>query len=146
MILRTTYTKMSQNGCWYFVTSRINPQTHEYHCSFHPRVFQGIVSIEEREYPIYGFRLIQGHTRRCGGDRREDFLDLESMLRRRDHVAVILRATGFDPLIQADSSSNNALSNIRTWRITRAQTGLSPLAGYLYKPWDYWTTEWYSLA
>ena len=29
-----------------------------------------------------------------------------------------------------------ALSNIRTCRITRARTGLSPPAGYLYKPWD----------
>ena len=28
-----------------------------------------------------------------------------------------------------------ALSDIRMWRITRAQTGLSPSAGYLYKPW-----------
>ena len=45
-------------------------------------------------------------TRWCGKDRREDFLGLESMLRRRDHVAVILRATGFDRLIQADSSNN----------------------------------------
>src|SRR6185312_16302314 len=27
-------------------------------------------------------------------------------------------------------------SSIRTWRITRARTGLSPPAGYLYKPWD----------
>ena len=26
--------------------------------------------------------------------------------------------------------------SIRTWRITRARTGLSPPAGYLYKPWD----------
>jgi hypothetical protein len=24
--------------------------------------------------------------------------------------------------------------------------GLSPPVGYLYKPWDYQTTEWYSLA
>ena len=39
-----------------------------------------------------------------------------------------------------------ALSNIRTWRITRARTGLSPPTGSLYKPWDYRTTEWYSLA
>ena len=46
-------------------------------------------------------------------------LPIESMFRRRDHVAVILRATGFDQLIQADSSSYNALSNIRTWRITK---------------------------
>ena len=73
-------------------------------------------------------------------------LPIESMFRRRDHVAVILRATGFDQLIQADSSSYNALSNIQTWRITRARTGLSPLAGYLYKLWDYRTTEWYSPA
>ena len=79
-----------QKACWYFVTSRINPQAHEYRCSFHPRVFQGIVSTEECEYAIYGFGLIQGHTRRCGEDRREDFLYLESMLRRRDHVTVIL--------------------------------------------------------
>ena len=93
-----------------------------------------------------GFRIIQGHTRRCGEDRREDFLDLESMPRRREHVAVILRATGFDRLIQADSSGNSALSNIQMWRITRAQTGLSPPTGYLYKLWDYWTTEWYSPA
>ena len=66
------------------------------------------------------------------------------MLRRRDHIAVLLRATGFDRLIQADSSSNNALPDIRTWRIIRARIGLSPPAGYLYKPWDYQTTEWYS--
>ena len=132
--------------CWYFVTSRINPQAHGYRCSFHPRVFQGIVSTEEHEYAIYGFRLIQGHTRRCGEDRNEDFLYLESMPRRRDHIAVILRATSFDRLIQADSSSNSALPNIRTWRITRARTGLSPPAGYLYKPWDYQTIEWYSPA
>ena len=85
-------------------------------------------------------------THRRGEDRREDFLDLESMPRRRDHVTVILRATGLDWLIQADSSSNSALSNIRTWRITRAQIGLSHPASYLYKPWDYWTTEWYSPA
>ena len=26
--------------------------------------------------------------------------------------------------------------SIRMWKITRAQTGLSPPAGYLYKPWD----------
>ena len=39
-----------------------------------------------------------------------------------------------------------ALSNIRTWSITRARTGLSPPTVYLYKPWDYQTTEWYSLA
>ena len=26
--------------------------------------------------------------------------------------------------------------SIQTWRITRARTGLSPPAGYLYKPWD----------
>ena len=26
--------------------------------------------------------------------------------------------------------------SIRTWMITRARTGLSPFAGYLYKPWD----------
>ena len=115
-------------------------------CTFHLGVFQGIVSTGEREYTIYGIKLIQGHTRRCGEDRSEDFLYLESMPRRRDHVAVILRATGFDQLIQADSSSNNALSNNRTWRITRARTGLSSPAGYLYKPWDHRTTEWYSSA
>ena len=78
--------------CWYFTTSRINLQAHRYHCSFHPRVFQGIVSTEEREYASYGFRLIQGDTRRCGKERSEDFLDLESLPRRRDHIAVILRA------------------------------------------------------
>ena len=122
-----------------------NLQAHGYRCSFHPRVFQGIVSTEDSEYTIYGFRLIQGHTRRCGEDRRENFLYLESMPRR-DHVAIILRATGLDRLIQADSSSNSALSNIRTWRITRARTGLSPPAVYLYKLWDYWTTKWYSQA
>ena len=43
-----------QKACWYFVTSRINPQAHGYRCSFHPRVFQGIVSTKEREYVIYG--------------------------------------------------------------------------------------------
>ena len=86
------------------------------------------------------------HTHRCGEDRREDFLYLESMLRRRDHVAIILRAKGIDRLKQADSSNNNALSNIRMWRITRARTGLSPPAGYLYKLWDYRKTEWYSPA
>ena len=33
------------------------------------------------------------------------------------------------------------------WRITKkARTRLSPPAGYLYKPWDYQTTEWYSPA
>ena len=37
---------------------------------------------------------------------RQSGLPLESMFRRRDHIAVILRATGFDWLIQADSSSN----------------------------------------
>ena len=42
---------------------------------------------------------------------------------------------------QASSSSINALSDIRTWRVTRARTGLSPPAGYLYKLWDYQTTE-----
>jgi len=67
-----------------------NPQAHGYRYSFHPRVFQGIVSTEKCEYAIYRFRLIQGHTRRCGENRREDFLYLESMPRRRDHVAVIL--------------------------------------------------------
>src|SRR6185312_10098697 len=51
------------------------------------------------------FRFIQGHTCRCGEDRRDDFLYLESMSRRRDHVAVILRAKGIDRLIQADSSN-----------------------------------------
>ena len=35
-----------------------------------------------------------------------------------DHVVVILRATDFDRLIQADSSSNIDLSDIRTWMIT----------------------------
>jgi len=34
-------------GCWYFVSSRINPQTHGYRCSFHPRVFQDIVSTRD---------------------------------------------------------------------------------------------------
>src|SRR6185437_16194820 len=91
--------------CWYFVLSRINPQAHGYRCSFHPRVFQGIVSTEEREYAIYRFRLIQGHTRQCGKDRRENFLYLESMPRRRDHVAVILRAKGIDRLMQTSSSN-----------------------------------------
>ena len=28
-----------QKACWYFVTSRINPQAHGYRCSFHLRVF-----------------------------------------------------------------------------------------------------------
>ena len=41
------------------------------------------------------------------------------MFRRRDHVAAILRAICFDRLIQADSSSNNALSDMRMWRITK---------------------------
>ena len=40
------------------------------------------------------------------------------MFRRRDHVAVILLAKGIDRLIQADSSSNIDLSDIRTWMIT----------------------------
>ena len=57
----TVLRQRRQKACWYFVTSRINPQAHGYCCSFHPRVFQGIVSIEEHEYAIYGFRLIQGH-------------------------------------------------------------------------------------
>ena len=82
-----------------------NLQAHGYRCSFHPRVFHGIVSTEECEYAIYGFRLIQGHTRQCGEDRRENFLYLESMPGRRDHVAVILRVKGIDQLIQADSSN-----------------------------------------
>ena len=30
---------------------------------------------------------------------------------------------------------------IRTWRITRARTGLSPPAGYLYKPWERLTSS-----
>ena len=93
-------------GWQVFHELRINPQAHGYRCRFHPRVFQGIVFTGERECTIYGFRLIQGHTRLGGKDKREDFLDLESMRRRRDHVAVILRATGFDRLIQADSSNN----------------------------------------
>ena len=42
-----------QKACWYFVTSRINPQAHGYRYTFHPRVFLGIVSTEEREYTIY---------------------------------------------------------------------------------------------
>ena len=73
-------------------------------------------------------------------------LPLESIFRKRDHVVVILRAKGIDRLKQADSSNNTALSNIRMWRISRARTGLSPPAGYLYIPWDYQTTEWYSPA
>ena len=112
MIDRLDILRLANNGytkekdrCWYFATSQINPQVLGYRCNFHPRVFQGIVSTEEREYAIYGFRLIKGHTCRCGKDRREELLDLESMPRRRDHVAVILRATGFDRLIQTDSSS-----------------------------------------
>ena len=44
-------------------------------------------------------------THRCGEDKREDFLYLESMSRRRDHIAVILRAKGIDRLIQARSSN-----------------------------------------
>ena len=82
-----------------------NPQAHGYRCSSHPGVVQGIISIEECEYTIYGFRLIQEHTRRSGEDRRLDFLDLESIPRRRDHVAVILRANGIDRIIQADCSN-----------------------------------------
>src|SRR6185437_12008922 len=82
-----------------------NPKGTGKRFSFPPRIFQGIVSTEEREYAIYRFRFIQGHTRRCGEDRREDFLYLESMPRRRDHVAVILRAKGVDRIIQADSSN-----------------------------------------
>ena len=54
-------------------------------------------------------------------------LPLESIFRKRDHVVVILRAKGIDRLKQADSSNNTALSNIRTWRISRARTGLSHL-------------------
>ena len=77
------------------VTNKIRKRT-DTAVAFTQKVFQDIVSTDKREYAIYGFRLIQGHTRRCGKDRREDFLDLESMPRRRDHVAVILRATGFD--------------------------------------------------
>ena len=78
---------------------------HGYRCSFHPRVFQGIVSTGEHEYTIYGFRQSKDtHTdvERIG----QRGLSLESMFRRRDHVAVILRATGFDRLIQADNSNN----------------------------------------
>ena len=41
------------------------------------------------------------------------------MFRRSDHVAVILRAKGIDRLKQADSYNNSALSDIRTWRITK---------------------------
>ena len=41
------------------------------------------------------------------------------MFRRRDHVAVILRAKGIDRLKQADSSNNSALSDIQMWRITK---------------------------
>ena len=41
------------------------------------------------------------------------------MFRRRDRVAVILRAKGIDQLKQADSSNNSALSDIRTWRVTK---------------------------
>ena len=53
--------------CWYFVTSRINPQAHGYRCSFHPRVFQGIVSTREREYTTYGFRLSKDTYTGVGG-------------------------------------------------------------------------------
>ena len=56
-----------QKACWYFVTSRINPQAHKYRCSFHPRVFQGIVSTREREYTIYGFRLSKDTHTSVGG-------------------------------------------------------------------------------
>ena len=91
--------------CLYFVTSRINPQAHGYRCSFHPRVFQGIVSTREREYTIYGFRLSKD-THTGVGRIGQRGLPLESMFRRRDHVAVILQATGFDRLIQAASSNN----------------------------------------
>ena len=38
---------------------------------------------------------------------------------RRNPVAVILRAKGIDRLKQADSSNNSALSDIRTWMITK---------------------------
>ena len=51
-------------------------------CSSHIRtslLYFHCISTEEHEYAIYGFRLIQGHTRRCGEDRREDFLYLESI-------------------------------------------------------------------
>ena len=41
------------------------------------------------------------------------------MFRRRDHIAVILRAKGIDRLKQADSSNNSALSDIRMWMITK---------------------------
>ena len=45
---------------------------HGYRCSFHPRVFQGIVSTGEREYTIYGFRLSKDtHTHWCRKDRIE---------------------------------------------------------------------------
>jgi len=37
---------------WYFLTSWINPQAYGYRCSFHPKVFQGIVFTEEHEYII----------------------------------------------------------------------------------------------
>ena len=45
------------------------------------------------------------------------------MFRRRDHIAVILRAKGIDRLIQADSSSNNALSDIRTGGLLGLEQG-----------------------
>ena len=135
-----------QKACWYCVTSRINPQAHGYHCTFHPRVFQGIISTEECEYTIYGFRLIQGNTRRCGEDRREDFLYLESMPRRRDHVVVILRVKSIDQLIQADSSNMMLCPISERGGLLKGSNRLSPSAGYLYKLWDYQITEWYSPA
>ena len=94
------------------LASRINPQAHGYRCSFHPSVFHGIVSIEEREYTIYGFR--QSKDTHIGVGRiGQRGLPLESMFRRRDHVAVILRAKGIDRLKQANRSNNSALSDIR---------------------------------
>ena len=56
-----------QDCCWYFVTSRINPQAHGYRCSFHPRVFQGIVSTGEHEYTIHGFMLYKDTHTDVGG-------------------------------------------------------------------------------
>ena len=60
--------------CWYFVTSRIKSAMHWYRCSFHPRVFQDIISTGEREYTIYRFRLSKDTHTGVGGYGREDFL------------------------------------------------------------------------
>jgi hypothetical protein len=38
-----------QKACWYTIQSQIDPQAHEYLCSFHSGVFHGIDILGERE-------------------------------------------------------------------------------------------------